>query len=330
MNPASSLFLSLCAGAGVALIGFFSTGLHRRQQLLAPAGLQALNRLKWREFADSCAQLFRQRGFTLANHDRKPGDGGFDLLLEREGERHLVQIKESAAYTVDADDLVALSQVMHTQGARGAFLVCTGRVSPAIALEARRARIQIIHGDALWREIQDFLPQGVIHEARIDSQLAWRKRLLSVGAAGVLAALVVFVGSILVLRLAPAPAPTAGGPAAPRDDGAAPGLSSEDSAASESLAPIPSRYSPTELETRRQEAASLIGGVENVASVGWSTKSTLVIGLNGGTKPKRDQIIGEVCKRLLTFDELRLTRLQIHEFEPATAEDARVHWQQCR
>ena len=321
MNPAQTLFVSLGAGAVVFLVGYAAQGLHRRARLAPEAGLAALNQLKWREFAECAGALFARRGFTMENRDRKPGDGGFDVLLERDGNRFLVQLKESASYTVDNDDLEQLAQVMRTQGALGGFVVTTGPGDPAVVQAARRMRIEVLHGSALWREIGEHVPQSVVRDALSSSHEAWQRRMTATGAAGVIAAFAMFAGLYLYPRLTAPVAAIASPTANPTT------LDEEESS---SLAPPPSIYSPAELDARRQQAADLIGGVEGVASIGWSTRSTLVVAVNGGNKVARDKIIGEVCKRLLTYDELRLTRLQIHEFEPATADDARVHWQQCK
>jgi hypothetical protein len=322
MDPSRILFVSLASGAVVFLVGYLALGLHRRARLAPEAGLAALNQLKWREFAECAVALFARRGFTAENRDRKPGDGGFDLLLERDSKRFLVQLKESASYTVDDEDLEQLSQVMRTQGALGGFVVTTGHVAPAVAQAARRMRIEVIHGGGLWREISEHVPQSVTREALSSSREAWQGRITATAAASVASALILFACLYFYPRFALAPHTPAAAPATV--DGVV------DEETPTSLAPPPSIYSPEELTARRQQAADLIGNVEGVASIGWSTKSTLVVAVNGGSKEARERIIGEVCKRLLTFDELRLTRLQVHEFEPATADDARVHWQQCR
>jgi hypothetical protein len=322
MNPAQILFVSLGAGVAVFLVGYLALGLHRRARLAPEAGLAALNQLKWREFAECAAALFARRGFAMENRDRKPGDGGFDLQLERDGKRFLVQLKESASYVLDDEDLEQLSQVMRTQGALGGFVVTTGHVAPAVAQSARRMRIEVLHGTALWREIAGHVPQAVTHEALASSHEAWQRRMTATGATGVVVAFALFAGLYLYPRLTAAPGAKTATPAA-----ADAGLDEPEVG---SLAPPPSIYSPAELDARRQQAADLIGNVEGVASVGWSTRSTLVVAVNGGNKAAREKIIAEVCKRLLTYDELRLTRLQVHEFEPATADDARVHLQQCR
>lgn len=321
MDPANTLFDSLGLGLGVAVVGSIAAGLHRRANLSAERGLEALNQLKWREFAECASALFVRRGFALSNHDRKPGDGGVDLKLERDGKVFVAQLKESASYRVDAPDLDRLAQVMRTQGARGGFIVTTGSVDRDTLTNGRTLRIEIIHGAALWREIADHVPRAITEGALASARESWVRRLVAVGAAAVATSLLAFAGLYLYPRLRAGPARVAA-PVA----GAATAADEEIG----SLAPPPSAYSTEELAARRQQASDQVGAVEGVASVGWSTKSTLVIGVNGGGKAGREKIIAEVCTHLMTFEELRLTRLQVHEFEPTSEEDARVHWQQCR
>ena len=119
MNPLSSLFLAVCAGAAVVLVGYFALGLHRRARLETTAGLAALNGLRWRAFADLSIEYLRTRGYEHHGREHRPGEGGFDLLLEREGQRHVAVLKPSSAYELQAETVRELGSIVQTLGAAG-------------------------------------------------------------------------------------------------------------------------------------------------------------------------------------------------------------------
>src|SRR5881392_452519 len=128
MNPLSSLFLALCAAAAIVLLGYFVLGLHRRAHMESAAGLAALNALRWREFADLALVYLRSRGFEHAGREHRPGEGGFDLLLEREGERHIAVLKPSSAYELQAETVRELGSIVQASGARSGIVLTTGTV----------------------------------------------------------------------------------------------------------------------------------------------------------------------------------------------------------
>src|SRR5258706_14459312 len=164
MNPLSSLFLALCVGATVVLIGYFALGLHRRAALESAAGLLALNSLKWREFVDVAVSYFRERGFEHAGREHRPGEGGFDLLLDRAGKRHIVVLKPSSAYEFQAESVRELASIVqHNEGA-GASVLPTRKVRPEAVLAAQRQPIDLIFGESLWRQFAPLLKPELVHD----------------------------------------------------------------------------------------------------------------------------------------------------------------------
>jgi hypothetical protein len=323
MNPLSGLFLALCAGAAVVLVGYFALGLHRRSGLETQAGLAALNSLRWRQFADLAINYLRTRGFEHAGREHRPGEGGFDLLLEREGQRHIAVLKPSSAYELQAETVRELGAIVTNVGAQGGILLTTGTLKAEALAMAQRQRVDVIHGERLWRELAPLLSGDLVHEAIEGAHVQYRERLTKLGAAGVATALVLFLGTTLLGRESTpvsqhAPPPVAKAPEPVEDK----------PVVSERVQPPPG-LTEAEEAARRVQASDEASAVDGVVSVGWSSKSTLVLALNGGSKENVDRIVADVCSKLTRYDELKLTRLQVHEFQARTPDEARARFLQC-
>ena len=328
MNPLSSLFLALCAGAAIFLAGYFALGLHRRAHMETLLGLAALNGLRWREFADLAIVWLRARGMEHAGREHRPGEGGFDLLLEREGQRHIAVLKPSSAYELQPETVRELGSIVTNVGAQSGIVLTTGKVNPEALAIAGRQRIEVIYAERLWREFAPLLKPELVHDTIELAHQQYRERLVKLGASGVAAALVLFLGALFLGREAPRaaasapprPAPVA--PVAPKP----PPPEEEDVSA---RVQRPAGLTEAEEAARRATVSDEVSTVDGIVSVGWSTKSTLVLALNGGSKENVDRIVAEVCAKLERYEELRLTRLQVHEFQAQTEEAGRTRWLQC-
>jgi hypothetical protein len=181
----------------------------RRQQpelLEETAGLTLLRGYKWSELAHLLLQSLRRRGYESAESERIPGDGGFDLLVQRGSDRYLVQCKQGA-HLVGAADVRNLLALMPSHDASGAILVTTGRFD-ADALQAAKSRpVQLLDGFSLWREVKPILPAQALHQ--IERSIAARERFFTImkGAGAALAAAVTYVAATVWMR---PPAPVVG------------------------------------------------------------------------------------------------------------------------
>jgi len=115
---------------------------------------------------------------------------------------------------------------------------------------------------------------------------------------------------------APAPAPVAAPPSAPVVPASKPGV-------------VPDLTEAQEAQ-RRAEAADRVRIVAGVSSAAWSTKSTLLVALATKTPESRDEVVSEVCKAVLNYEELRYTRLEISNLIATTESEKRVRWHQCK
>ena len=73
-------------------------------------------------------------------------DGGVDLVLTRDGEKHLVQCKQWRAFKVGVDVVRELYGVMAAKGAAGGFVVTSGRFTDEAQDFARGRNVQLVDG----------------------------------------------------------------------------------------------------------------------------------------------------------------------------------------
>jgi restriction system protein len=320
--------LAVPIAIAVAFIAAALLGLPRRGQLEALAGLRALRELEWQDYAHLVEDLLRERGYTRPEAERSPGEGGFDLFMERGSSRYLIECKNSAADRVSAAVVTNLSMLIDRWHADGAVIASTQSVEPAADALALNRRIEILAGDELWRQIKPWVP----HETRVDAESfetrSRRRRMAIALACGVAAGLV-------FAAFAPLPAPTATVPAP------APVVAREPAPAAAAALPTaapppaavrvpPAQLEEAELERRRGTAAMEVRSIPAVQSAIWSTRSTLVVVLHTPGAPITDTLFEEACRLLLQFEELRFTRMQIESPPLETGGTSAVRWRSCQ
>ncbi len=120
-------------------------GLH---SLARKHGRRALVDMTWREFEMLTHELFRLRGYDV--FASRPGpDGGVDLELRKAERRTLVQCKRWLERDVDVRVARELAGVVATEHADGGVLVSSGSFTPEAREFAKRARLELIDGEAL-------------------------------------------------------------------------------------------------------------------------------------------------------------------------------------
>ncbi|HOV57284.1 MAG TPA: restriction endonuclease [Rhodanobacteraceae bacterium] len=354
--------LALAAVAAVyGAIALWRRLRQRQDEVESAIGLQLLHGLKWRELAHLLRQALRPRGYEPADEERAPGEGGFDLLMQRGTERYLVQCKHGGSYTIGAAAVRELLGLLEDQEAGGAILVTTGRFDAEAHAVARNRPVQLFEGVTLWRELRPFVDQAVLDAvARGSAARRDRQRLLHVVAA-VVAGLVVYAaaawwmgsgkpaatnGRAAVIsaparpaatpadavgpRAAPAAAPALA-PAAARgaEPAAAPEAATQAAAARRPAAARPPELSEAEAQSRRDAAVAAARAIPGVVGVDWATRSTLGVTLEAGNDARLDALVAEVCTAILAYEELRYTRLQVTDVAAEGAAATRVHWRQC-
>ena len=97
MSFANPTLLAIAAALGAGLIASFVFGLWRSGRTEVAAGLHALCGVKWRDYAHLVEDVLRDRGFNRGDDERRPGEGGFDLMMTRGSSRYLIECKNGAA-----------------------------------------------------------------------------------------------------------------------------------------------------------------------------------------------------------------------------------------
>jgi hypothetical protein len=334
--------------AGVMLVNSRSS----RARLDVEAGLEALRTLRWKDFAQHVVHAFETRGYQPQAGQRKPGEDGVDYLLTRGRDKHLLQIKHGGAYAVGTAAVRRLLSMLDAQGATGGILVTSGHFETQARQAAKGQALVLVDGEALWAQLLPVLPAALVDNAQGVAAERDRRRRTKLQLA-LVASIVVAVGGAAIYgrerldRVAPpavtavAPTPTASAAAPPA--AAAPVPAQGDPTAAEapptaaptpSPAATPARTAPAteeELAAYREIAAASALLVDGVMSATWPTRSTLLIAVKaGGDEAKRLAIVQEVCAGLLRREELRFTRLQMHDYDTDGSEPGPVRWRQCQ
>ena len=331
----SPLALALIALVTVGLLAVVASGALKRHDLEARFGLAALCGMKWQEFAHLITAFLGERGLLPSPRERKYGDGGFDLLLERGTSSYLVICKNANKQEVSRQTIVDLQKSMQHNEAEGAVVTACGPAD-AMTMDLARSRgIEVIAGAALWRQVRHLLPYDVRDDAEAAAKRESQRRLALSGAVALLAAVLTWL-LVAWLTAAPTPqAPPASGPTAAPTPAVAPVNAPPPAAATPAAPAAPLFPDPTlteaQLETRRATAAMEVRSIPGIGDAAWSTKSTLAISLPAGTDTIPDTLIADICRILLQYEEQRFTRLQLDvAAESPDAPAAAVRWHQCR
>ncbi len=333
--------LGVAAALLIGLAASFALGLWRRGRTEAQAGIQALCGVKWGDYAHLIEDLLQERGFTRSDEERRPGEGGFDLMMTRGSSRYLVECKNGAAHRVTEQSIRDLAKVVEMQGAEGAVLATTGRVEPAALQFAANRRIEVLSGPDLWRQAKPWVAHDLRHEAEAKARGGFSKRLVLTGlialTSGFLVAGLVPRPNVDAARdvatvLTPAPPPVAIQPSTAElvVEPSVPGVTGVPSAPSVPTAMPDASMSEEQRAARRTSAVLEVRGNPVVQNANWSTKSTLVVSLHQPGAEIPDALFDEFCRILVQYEELRYSRLQVETpgVEPGAAPT--VRWRQCR
>lgn len=125
-----------------------------------------LESISWREFELLVGEAFRRKGFTVQETGQGGADGGIDLVLLKEGEKYLVQCKQWRRQLVQVNVIRELFGVMAAEGAKGGFVVISGRFTEDARVFAQGKNLQLIEG----AELNDMIRQSRATTARQNSQ----------------------------------------------------------------------------------------------------------------------------------------------------------------
>jgi restriction system protein len=130
--------------------------MHSTSRLEGPENPAAVIAMDAREVERLICDAFRERGFTVTGFGGG-SQGGAELALVKNGQRHLVQLNHWRKHEVGAVAVRELGAAMQSAGARGGYLITAGRFTREARELALEARIQLIGGDTL----AEFVPEYV-------------------------------------------------------------------------------------------------------------------------------------------------------------------------
>jgi restriction system protein len=107
--------------------------------------------MSWLDFEILVGELFRCAGFTVTETGGAQADGGVDLVLRKDGEKHLVQCKHWRAQRVGVQIVRELYGVMAATGAAGGFIVTSGRFTNEATSFASGRNVDLVDGEELAR-----------------------------------------------------------------------------------------------------------------------------------------------------------------------------------
>jgi restriction endonuclease Mrr len=313
------------------LASFWWFGVHRRRQAEINAGVRSLANMKWRECVGLVLESLHSEGYQEEMSSRQPGDGGTEFLLKQDGETVLLSYKHGTAYRIGEANVRDFANAVQLQGAQSGMLITLGMAEASAHEIARKYGVKLIDGPALWPRVSRYVSPGMLARVREEAAGGTNKSLW-IGVGGSLAlgiALLILDQEMAPPEPAPALAAAAAAPAA-----AAPVTAEESeeerntrkiNETARAMAEVASLTDEQRLQ-RRADAAAKVRSITNVGNAGWTTQSTLVLGLQQ-TDGKDAALIEEVCRTLTQYEELRYTRVQL---DPPLNSTVPVRWRQCQ
>ena len=110
---------------------------------------KAIDGLNWRQFEQLVGEAFRRQGYSITETGGSGPDGGVDLILRKDREKHLVQCKHWRSLKVGVAVIREFFGAMAAEGAVGGFVVTSGRFTKEAQAFASGRNIQLVDGTLL-------------------------------------------------------------------------------------------------------------------------------------------------------------------------------------
>jgi restriction system protein len=119
------------------------------ENVTAGKAADVLDGMSWQQFERLVGEAFRLQGYRVMETGGGGADGGVDLVLNKDGEKHLVQCKQWRAFKVGVDVVRELYGVMAAKGAAGGFVVTSGRFTEEAMSFAEGRNVRLVDGSKL-------------------------------------------------------------------------------------------------------------------------------------------------------------------------------------
>lgn len=318
----------------VAVVGLASTalwfGVFQRRAAETRFGIQALANMKWRECVNVVLETLQRDGYQLPVSTRTRGGSETEFMLVHGDENVLLSYKHGTAYQLSDANVREFVNALHLRGARRGFLLTLGSATGQAHHVAKANDVQLLDGQSIWPKVRQYVQPHLLKQVKSEAAAQARPGLL----AGATCSLLVAAAIYTLGRPAPSPAvpvqaaeveakpARAAPPAAASSDAV---MLEQLNATARAMAEV-AELSSAELAKRRVDAAKQVSLVPQIGLAAWSARRTLLVTLND-TDGKDEQLLDEVCRILVQYEELRFTRVQL---EAPPGSGLPVRWRLCK
>lgn len=121
----------------------------RKQLVEHQTSIQTLRETSWSDFEVLVGEVFRRKGFTVQENMTGGADGGIDLLLLKDGERHIVQCKQWRKSKVGVSIVREMFGVLKASSAKSVYIVSSGYFTKEAINFAANQPVTLIDGNEL-------------------------------------------------------------------------------------------------------------------------------------------------------------------------------------
>ena len=217
---------------------------------------------------------------------------------------------------------------MQLQGANSGILLTLGTADGAARDVARRYGVELIDGGALWPKVQDYRAGPDRRAVRLEAADKTKRGQWIGAGVSVLAGIVLFAATF-PFNFDAAPQAQAAATATRRQPGRRTASTRKPSAINAAAKAMAKVAKMTECRTRDPACGSRDQGVRHFAgqqrrSGRRSRRSSVNLNSSDG---QDTELITEVCRILIQYEELRYTRVQL---DPPMNTQIPVRWRQCQ
>ena len=145
-----------CMAGLVVLATGFTAALkkwERRQIFNRQTDINSIRDLSWSNFELLIGEAYRRQGYQVTETGGGGADGGIDLILQRNGERVLVQCKQWKVFKVGVKPIRELYGVQMAERAHRAIFVTSGVYTQEAKAFAAGKPLELIDGERLCKMI---------------------------------------------------------------------------------------------------------------------------------------------------------------------------------
>ena len=121
----------------------------KRQLLDKQKGIESIRSLSWREFEEIVAEVFRRKGYSVAENTSLGSDGGIDVALKKNGDLTIVQCKQWRTQKVGVSVVREMYGVMVASQAVSVIIITSGLFTQDAQSFATGKPIELIEGSQL-------------------------------------------------------------------------------------------------------------------------------------------------------------------------------------